>query len=814
VSSLVRWGAPQSALGAAGRPQVLLQQVSGDTTVNAVAATATATAVAPTVVTDAIITGVAAAATADAIAPGVAGGPGAVAATATATALAPAFSFSLAGATATGDATARAPTVVTDQNITGVAATATAAAVAPGVAGGPGAPAATATAAALPPAFSFSLTAVAATATADATAPAVSSGGDAIISGVAATATATALAPAFSFSLTSVAATATAAAGTPSVTSGLSTGNIVQENSGNTGTGTPTTTDASLASGTTAGNTLLILVSCDATVATPSVFTKAREQGNYSGHFLFRKPATAGETTWTLTPSVGASLSWYALEHSGLASNPLDVTTSQGTSSGVSSQSTGTTATTAQADVLVLASIGTSIGSGGTNSVSSWSNSFAERADTVTTKPSGANVGVAAAVLYPAAVGTYETTGTLAGTSQATGIIAVYKAGSGDTTVAAVAATATAAGQAPLVPTVQPPAATATATAPAPAVSNSALGTGDIVQENSGTTGTGTPASVTVTLPAGTTGGNSLFIVVNADATVATPSGFTLDEDQVNNSGLYLFRKACVNGETSWVITPSTSAAVSWYALEHRGLLVTSSPYDVSASNGTGSGVGSLSTGTTATTAQADELVIAAIGISIGSGATNSVASWSNGFEERADVCTSKPSGANVGAAVALRYPNAVGTYETTATLAGISQATGLVATYKALGFGSRALVPPVAGAGAAAYAPAFSFSALLVVAAAAATADPAAQVVGESTVSGGMATATATGQPPGFSFTLPTPVARADATARPPLISLLVKNTGRVILSRPHQGGVTSSHQSAGVVVAASAAHGEVTVT
>lgn len=203
-----------------------------------------------------------------------------------------------------------------------------------------------------------------------------------------------------------------------------------------------------------------------------------------------------------------------------------------------------------------------------------------------------------------------------------------------------------------------------------------------VVQHNAGNTGTLTPASTDATLPVGTTAGNTVLLIVSADATVATPSGFVLDRSQVNNNGHYVFRRAAAGaGETSWTITPSSSASVAWAVLELSAL--TASPLDGVASEGAGFGVSSRGTGTTGVTAQADELAVASIGLSIGGGSSNSVSSWSDSFAELRDTITTKASGTNVGVAVAVRTLTATGAYTSTATLAGISAATGIITTYK-----------------------------------------------------------------------------------------------------------------------------------
>ena len=62
---------------------------------------------------------------------------------------------------------------------------------------------------------------------------------------------------------------------------------VEQSNSGNTVAATPTTVDATLGSDTTAGNKVIIVVSSDATVSTPTNFTLDRSQVNFNGHYVF-----------------------------------------------------------------------------------------------------------------------------------------------------------------------------------------------------------------------------------------------------------------------------------------------------------------------------------------------------------------------------------------------------------------------------------------------------------------------------------------------------------------------------------------------
>lgn len=203
-----------SALATSYTSSVIINPPSSvDATVNAVAATATAAALPPTVSGGATVTGVAATATAQALAPSVAAtqNPTVTAVPATAT------------------AQAIPPTVTAAGNVTVVPATATAQAIPPTVAGQQNptvtAPAATATAQAIPPTVTatqnVTVAAVPATATAQALAPTVDTTQNPTVAAVPATATALAIPPTVAgqsnVTVNAVAATATAEALAPTV---------------------------------------------------------------------------------------------------------------------------------------------------------------------------------------------------------------------------------------------------------------------------------------------------------------------------------------------------------------------------------------------------------------------------------------------------------------------------------------------------------------------------------------------------------------------------------------------------------------------
>lgn len=211
---------------------------------------------------------------------------------------------------------------------------------------------------------------------------------------------------------------------------------LVQSNAGNTGTGTPTSLNATLPGAPTAGNTLLLAVSSDATVNTPAGWTLDKSQVNDNGQYLFRKVSAGTETTVVVSPTAGASTVWAYLEYSGIATtSPLAAPAiSAGSSTASTTRSTGTTATTSGATGgIAIAAFGISLPGAGTATVDSYTNSFTEvtGSDQVTTKATGTNVAGSVASVAVAADGTFTCTATFSANRANTGILAVYKPAAG-----------------------------------------------------------------------------------------------------------------------------------------------------------------------------------------------------------------------------------------------------------------------------------------------------------------------------------------------------------------------------------------------
>lgn len=204
---------------------------------------------------------------------------------------------------------------------------------------------------------------------------------------------------------------------------------FVQSAAGNTGATAPATFTATLPAASTTGNLLLVAACSDATVATPSGWTRDELRVNTNGLYLFRK-TSAGETAVELTPSVSAASCWAILEYTRQAASPLDVHTSN-EAGGVSQLASGTTGTSSGVTGgLAIAVWGGTRTSGTGVTFSGYTNSFSEVHDTTTTRAGAGNdISLAVATRTPTADGTFASTATASGVCASIGaVIALYKA--------------------------------------------------------------------------------------------------------------------------------------------------------------------------------------------------------------------------------------------------------------------------------------------------------------------------------------------------------------------------------------------------
>jgi hypothetical protein len=156
---------------------------------------------------------------------------------------------------------------------------------------------------------------------------------------------------------------------------------LVQSNTGSSAGVTNLT--PSLPGATTAGNTILLMVSSAGTISTPSGFTSRSPQVNIQGCYFFEKLVASGNSTDTPTMAQGGTYNgtWIIAEYSGITA----FRTSNGANSGFSangSYSTGNVTPAAGATLLV-AYVGVSTANPDTLNASdpqSFTNSFTKQA--------------------------------------------------------------------------------------------------------------------------------------------------------------------------------------------------------------------------------------------------------------------------------------------------------------------------------------------------------------------------------------------------------------------------------------------------
>jgi hypothetical protein len=175
---------------------------------------------------------------------------------------------------------------------------------------------------------------------------------------------------------------------------------------------------------------------------------------------------------------------------------------------------------------------------------------------------------------------------------------------------------------------------------------------------------------------------NLLIAVGNSDSDITmTSTGWSIAASIVVATGLYIYWKIAGASESSTVtigINVSDSGEMAIY--EYSGN--TASPLDKTATT-SASGVASCGTGTTATTAQADELLFAAVGKD--STATWNGLAWTNSFTTLSGPIAGNGAPGASCLSTATRAVNATGAYTTTASWTdGNWSCGGAIATFKA----------------------------------------------------------------------------------------------------------------------------------
>jgi hypothetical protein len=224
----------------------------------------------------------------------------------------------------------------------------------------------------------------------------------------------------------------------------LSADDFVQESSGSNSRPAgstslvidPTTGSNPGWTGTTAGNTLLLIITSQVGLTTPAGFSA--DKSNASLLWVYSKSeVAAGETSWTVTFSAlgaTAGFSWYVAEVAGVdPAVPLEVsaTAAGGPLANGATLSSGTTPQSAALDVVVLAAFAVQQAVGSeTQSWSGYTNDYEELAD-VASNVAGAHQLAVARKVVSGATGQFETTATLAtsaSTAPTKALIVAYRA--------------------------------------------------------------------------------------------------------------------------------------------------------------------------------------------------------------------------------------------------------------------------------------------------------------------------------------------------------------------------------------------------
>jgi hypothetical protein len=173
------------------------------------------------------------------------------------------------------------------------------------------------------------------------------------------------------------------------------------------------------------------------------------------------------------------------------------------------------------------------------------------------------------------------------------------------------------------------------------------------------------------------------IVGVSTTSTINTPSGWSA---AINESGTSctqpceaIFYKIAGSSEsgTVTVTVGDTNSVLGLQIYEYDGI-DTASPLDKTASaNGTST---SVSTGTTATTAQANEILVAGMVIRV----ATSYSGWTNSFSEQFDFQYEVGQTYVRSYAGADRHVTSTGTYSTTATVGTSGAWRGQIATFKA----------------------------------------------------------------------------------------------------------------------------------
>lgn len=208
----------------------------------------------------------------------------------------------------------------------------------------------------------------------------------------------------------------------------------------------------------------------------------------------------------------------------------------------------------------------------------------------------------------------------------------------------------------------------------------------NIVQQAVGTTTSGT--SHAVTLPGGTTAGNTVIVIGSAGSgldpfTAPTGTGWVLDSN--NSVGSQVSRLSNVGaGATTWTFTTASAQVTAWYVAEVSGLDPVD-PLDASVTTSATLANGGTMTTTSPMTVGRSTLAFAAFSTQADPTFTHVWSGWTNGFVEQAETGGSGLQGMSV----AVNSAADTQVWSTTATIAttdASSASAGTLVSYREAG--------------------------------------------------------------------------------------------------------------------------------
>lgn len=190
----------------------------------------------------------------------------------------------------------------------------------------------------------------------------------------------------------------------------------------------------------------------------------------------------------------------------------------------------------------------------------------------------------------------------------------------------------------------------------------------------------GTQSTYSATFGAAPTSGNILTAIVNSDATVTTPSGYTVRQSVVSGTGFYVYEKVSNGTETTITVSPTSTVRGGFIIIESTSILTFDNAPTPVQTAATGTSVSAASVTTTA----ANDLVFAIGGVG-GYPTVPTGITYNNGFTALATSLSTGSSGNSAGCFVGWKIQaTAAAVGATTISWTNTSTArTGVLLSYK-----------------------------------------------------------------------------------------------------------------------------------